>query len=269
MKALLIICGIIAFIVILLYFPLNAVIRYVDGNFTFEVKYLGMKFYPKKNKKSKKRISNKKKADIKEISEKDGKDSSPEITAEDKPEIIDGPGFEGVDITYVKNPPKKEKADAPEKKGISAKLEELKGRLELIKLLWELCGKNVKKILRDIRADDVVIDVTAAADNACDAALLYGKIHAVIWNVIASLSEIMTFRIKTVDIVCDFDRKKAVYNAGARINIRPAVLIGNLLAAGAKLLANYGRIKPYLDDDKSGSGDKIQTSKKSKAKITA
>lgn len=263
MTALLIIVGIIALIVLILYFPLNAYITYAEGRLDVRVKFLMFTFYPKKEKPEKKRKKCRKKSgkkkkmsdkssDIKALDEPKEK-SEPQLISEEKAEEkIDDPEkprFDGIDIEYIDKPPKKKQSVSEDRKKVSDIIDEIKEKLELVKLLWKLAGKYVMKILKDIRIDGLCADITAAGEDACEAALLYGKLNAAVWNIIGFGQRFVKLTVKKVNINCSFDEGKPKYNVSARVNIRPAVFIGNVLVGAFRLLININDLKKYFGDD--------------------
>lgn len=260
MTALLIIVGIIALIVLILYFPLNAYITYAEGRLDVRVKFLMFTFYPKKEKpekKRKKKSGGKKKvsdgsSDIKALDEPKEK-SEPQLISEEKAEEKsddpEKPQFDGIDIEYIDKPPKKKQSVSEDRKKVSDIIDEIKEKLELVKLLWKLAGKYVMKILKDIRIDGLCADITAAGEDACEAALLYGKLNAAVWNIIGFGQRFVKLTVKKVNISCSFDEGKPKYNVSARVNIRPAVFIGNVLAGAFRLLININDLKKYFGDD--------------------
>lgn len=263
MTALLIIVGIIALIVLILYFPLNAYISYSEGRFDVRVKFLMFTFYPKKEnpekkrKKRRKRSGGKKKisdgsSDIKALNEPKEKSEPqliPEEKAEEKSDDPEKPKFDGIDIEYIDKPPKKKQSVSEDRKKVSDIIDEINEKLELVKLLWKLAGKYVMKILKDIRIDGLCADITAAGEDACEAALLYGKLNAAVWNIIGFGQRFVKLTVKKVNINCSFDEGKPKYNVSARVNIRPAVFIGNVLAGAFRLLININDLKKYFGDD--------------------
>ncbi len=263
MTALLIIFGIIALIVLILYFPLNAYITYAEGRLDVRVKFLMFTFYPKKEKPEKKRKKRRKKSgrnkkmsdknsDIKALDEPKEK-SEPQLISEEKAEEKsddpEKPKFDGIDIEYIDKPPKKKQSVSEDRKKVSDIIDEIKEKLELVKLLWKLAGKYVMKILKDIRIDGLCADITAAGEDACEAALLYGKLNAAVWNIIGFGQRFVKLTVKKVNINCSFDEGKPKYNVSARVNIRPAVFIGNVLAGAFRLLININDLKKYFGDD--------------------
>lgn len=267
MTALLIIVGIIALIVLILYFPLNAYISYSEGRLDVRVKFLMFTFYPKKEKPEKKRKKRQKKSgrkkkvsdgssDIKALDELKEK-SEPQLISEEKAEEkIDNPEkpqFDGIDIEYIDKSPKKKQSVSEDRKKVSDIIDEIKEKLELVKLLWKLAGKYVMKILKDIRIDGLCADITAAGEDACEAALLYGKLNAAVWNIIGFGQRFVKLTVKKVNINCSFDEGKPKYNVSARVNIRPAVFIGNVLVGAFRLLININDLKKYFGDDEEKS----------------
>lgn len=241
MTALIIIAAVILFFALALNIKLRIQIRYLGGELDFKVKYLFFTVYPLKEKnpkkaKKKKRIK-KSERDARQKQEKlsDNSDTADSETSENKSESA-AEEFEN----------DTENTDVPEEKAskekLSDKLDKLSELIEKIKLIWGFSEKHLRKIFTHIYIENLMIDFIIAGEDACKTAVSYGAVSAGVYNVIAVISTVFRTKVKSVDIACDFDRKKPVYNAAANITARPSTLLAAALGLLAGFLKNYKSI---------------------------
>ena len=124
-----------------------------------------------------------------------------------------------------------------EKEPLGEKLESLASLIEKAKIVWEASQKGLKRIFTHIYIKNLVIDFTIANEDAYKAAMMYGTVSAAVYNIIAVLNSLFTTTVRSVDIVCDFDKKEPVFDGEVRISMR----VGTILAAGFSIL--FGILK--------------------------
>lgn len=244
MTALIIIAAVAAVILILLYFPLTVELSFLNNKFTLRVKYLIFTFFsipaavkkpPKKRKKSRK--SRKSKEQTEEAADTENLETSVSETAEAAEAAADIPedddDYEDIDL----------EGEKPKKQTFSDKLDFVKEKKRQVTLIWQLCKKQLGKIIGNIAADRINIDITAAGEDAYSAAMLYGGLNAAVWNAVAVTTGCMNVKYDSVSIKADFNSETPVYNISARIKITPAVVVGNVIAAAFKLLLNLKKIR--------------------------
>lgn len=223
---------VIAVILVLLYMPVTVELSFLNKKFEVRVKYLIFTFFSlpvkKKSKKEKKQKTLKKskknedkpRGDLPD-EKTEGKDSGEKTDDED----------EDIDL---------EGDEKSQKEKLSERLGKLKRQSSMI---WQLCEKHLKKIINNVSADRVNINFVAAAEDACSAALLYGKLSAAVWNTVAVTSAAKKVKYKSVSVTADFTSEEPVYDISARVKITPAVVAGNLIVAAFKLLVNLKKIR--------------------------
>ncbi|MBQ8568835.1 MAG: hypothetical protein IJ446_06430 [Oscillospiraceae bacterium] len=265
---------ILAVIIIILHFPLNVYVSFIGGKPAVRVKFAGITLFDldkamnkKKDKSDDKYIDDpdskkrkkSKKDDKKDKAEKKRKSrrAAHEAYEEDVSEKSEGVLSEDKEKAQTDD----KDSDKKPKKKLGDIIDGIKEKLELVKLLWRICGRNIKKIFKDIRIDNIFIDFTAAAEDAHKAALLYGKLNAAVYNGIAFIKRYVKMSIKSIGIRCRYDIEKPVFDCSVRINIRPAVVIGNAFVLIFRLLVNLGKILPLLRSDSSGEKDKTEEAK--------
>ena len=217
MKALIVIICVIAAVALFLRIPVCIYFRYADRVLTADLKYLfffkahaeagiydgEFKIKLPKREKKKKRMDPKKKTDISN-NKTDKKDERvPDKPTEKKKipvpedELADKekyPDFEGVDITYLKDENENkdnEDETAPKKRSLGEKLDEFSGKIDRIKLVWNLCEKDLIGMLPAFRIVKTDIRIITAGSDAANAAIKYGVANTIVWNVIASLKNIL------------------------------------------------------------------------------
>ena len=273
MKVLLIILGVILFIAVLLHFPVYAELSYLDGKPGVKIKYLFFKLdiiemmkkkkpgKPGKKKKRRKKPAPKPtEANSKPDSEpacepacdpvsEPVTDESQEDILPDKPEDTaqDVGEFTGSDKDKDKGKDKgkdKDKdADDEAEKPKNSFFDKLNDKLELVSLLWGMYKKNIVRILKTIRISGVDFRAVAAGEDACAAAVKYGRINAVFYETVDILRKFMKVSLKKVLILCSYSADRSEYGGSFAISIRPSAVIANGFAMAVKTIF---RIKTIL-----------------------
>ena len=168
-------------------------------------------------------------------------DADTETDVEDKPEEItvkqEKKGFAGK-LFHKKN--KGEKKSASKSKGKKkSKLDELKAQYKKVKPYIPKGWKYFKKLLKAVRFTDTRIALDVGKEDAYEAAMLYGKVQAGLFNTIAMLAEIFTVKLKKADVNCIFDEKKFGYDVHTIIRVRPSTLIAIAFCMGVNFLKIY------------------------------
>lgn len=168
-------------------------------------------------------------------------DADTETDVEDKPEEItvkqEKRGFAGK-LFHKKN--KGEKKSASKSKGKKkSKLDELKAQYKKVKPYIPKGWKYFKKLLKAVRFTDTRIALDVGKEDAYEAAMLYGKVQAGLFNTIAMLAGIFTVKLKKADVNCIFDEKKFGYDVHTIIRVRPSTLIAIAFCMGVNFLKIY------------------------------
>ena len=124
------------------------------------------------------------------------------------------------------------KKDKGEKKPVSkskekkkSKFYELKAQYKKVKPYIPMGWKYFKKLLKAIRFTDTRIVLGVGKEDAYEAAMLYGKVQAGLFNTIAILAGVFTVKLKKADVNCIFDEKKFGYDVHTLVRVRPSTLI--------------------------------------------
>lgn len=241
MIALYIIGGIILFIAILLHCPVRAKISFIDKKFDMSVKYLFFTIYPMKEKKpNKKKIKQKKKtAEKKEVVSEEIKEET--STSEKEEETEEKPSSEPPPIPSEKK--KKEKKPKLTKEEKEERKKELLEKIELVKMILASAGKGLKKLLSAIKLYDIAIDIDVANEDAYEAAIGYGRMNMIVYNVISFLRTFFTVSIDHVKINCVYNSDKSKYDAAVNIHAIPSTILCAAIIIGTKFLVLYQRKK--------------------------
>lgn len=168
-------------------------------------------------------------------------DTKVEAGAEDKPEEItvkhEKKGFAGK-LFHKKD--KGEKKPVSKSKGKKkSKLDELKAQYKKVKPYIPMGWKYFKKLLKAIRFTDTKIVLDVGKEDAYEAAMLYGKVQAGLFNTIAILAGVFTVKLKKADVNCIFDEKKLGYDVHTLVRVRPSTLIAIGFCTGVNFLKIY------------------------------
>lgn len=226
MLALYIIGGIILFIAILLHCPVRAKISYIDKQFDLSVKYLFFTLYPLKQKEQ-----------LEEAEEQQvGEENKEEPSIEEQPpeEQSEPPKIP------VKEKKKKEKLTAEEKE---ERKKELLEKIELVKMILKSASKGLKKLLSAIKIYDIAVDIDVADEDACNAAINYGRMNAAVYNFLSFLRTFFTISIEHINISCIYNSNESKYNAACNIHAIPSTILSAALIIGTKFLFLYQKKK--------------------------
>lgn len=239
MTALIVIAAVILFFALALNVKLRVRIRYIGGELDFRLKYFWFTIYPFKEKKPKK----KKNKSVK-IKQDNGRKKV-------KNDILSENESENESVITEKSTVNSENADIgteevsaekKQKEKLSEKLDKLSELIEKIKIIWGFSEKRLRKIFTHIYIENLMIDFVIAGEDACKTAVSYGTVNAAVYNCISLISSLFRTDIKSVDIACDFDGKKSLYNAAADITARPSTLLAAVLGIFGGFVRNYKSI---------------------------
>ncbi|MGN0695625.1 MAG: hypothetical protein ACI4J5_02545 [Oscillospiraceae bacterium] len=244
MTVLIITAAVIAVIVILLYCPVTAEISYVNKELRLRVKYLIFTVFSIPAKKKKRREKKPKK-------EKALKKNKDDISADEEKSdsVSDADGKDGKlspEDEELLNPDGDKKK---QKKTVSEIMDMIRDYKRIILLIWKLVNKHIRKICKCVRISGVEIDITAAGEDAYEASMLYGRLHAAVWNIIAFVGLLIPISVKSAEIKINYSTEEPIYNLSAKVRITPAVIVGNVIVAAIKLLLHINEILPKNGKD--------------------
>ena len=225
MTVLIVLLIIAAVLIILLNIPVKAVLDYND-KLDFKVKYLFFTIYPRKKKPEKKSVTSDKTEDRTEKA----LDSE---TAADKPESTsaDDPSDEDDDIDDESEEFFDPDDDKKEKSGLSAVFDKIEEYKPLVRPVWE----PLKKLPKTMKITGVDINIIAADEDAYEAAMLYGNMNTIVYNVLALTKLMFKVKIKSVNIGCRFNYPKTYCKISFKAELTPA----RIIACAAVLLYAY------------------------------
>ncbi len=216
-----------AVVFLILFFLLKAKLRielkYIDGKLEYAVKYLFFTVYPRKEKKQKKKK--------KVIAEKKEESKSLEMSS-------DFANIPDVDESVEIN----EKLSEDKKENKAPDFGMLKVRIEQFKVLWGTVKKFFTKLFKGVKISKFTVDFVISGNDACEAAINYGKVSTVVYNAIALLKLMFRVSVKSVDIGCDFESKKSRYDFSADITLGLGTTIALLLGGLFGYLKNKSKI---------------------------
>lgn len=248
---------IIAAIVFLLFLLFKAKIRvelkYLGGVLDLKVKYLCFTVFPFKEKKPKRERRKK----TKSHSEDNGSEDKVELSSDAKEAVSEAEDF----IDRTSDEAADSAVSEKDKKKLSETFNMIKVRIEQFKLLWKTVKKFLTKLFKGIKITNLMIDFVVSGEDACEAAVNYGKISAAVYNGIALLKLMFRVSVKTVDIGCEFESGKSSYDCAANVTLGLGTAVGLLLG----VLFGYMKNKEKIDElgaslNSSDSDNKLENS---------
>lgn len=230
MTALIIISAVLLLFFLLFKAKIRVELKFLGGVLDLKVKYLCFTVFPLKEKKPK-RMRKKKKKPEAEVNGVELSDNAKEALSEAE-DFVETTADEAAE---AEESPK-------DKKKLSDTINMLKVRIEQFKLLWETVKKFFTKLFGGIKITGLMIDFVISGEDACAAAVNYGKISTAVYNGIALLKLMFRVTVKTVDIGCEFESGKSSYDCAANITLGLGTAVGLLLGAGFGYLKNKSKI---------------------------
>ena len=106
--------------------------------------------------------------------------------------------------------------------------------------------KNIVRIMKTVRISGVDFRAVAAGEDACAAAVKYGRINAVFYETVDILRKFMKVSLKKVLILCSYSADRSEYGGSFAISIRPSAVIANGFAMAVKTLFKIKTILKLL-----------------------
>ncbi len=107
-------------------------------------------------------------------------------------------------------------------------------------LIYSVC-RGSSRLWRKIRVEGLEVSMVAGGEDACQAALNYGKISAAVYTVLGALKSLLSVSVKAVEIQCDFDAPTTCYRLHAKVKVRIFVLIAAAVRMAYHFLAHTYR----------------------------
>ena len=266
MTALIVIGVIILIFAFLLNVKARAEIRFYGGELDFKVKYLWFTVFPlrkkeKKPKKDKKRREKRRSKRSVKRADADNTDDTEGLTiknpvGEDTDETADFENDE--DIGFSGQGADTEKKDDTKEK-LGDKIDKLTETVEKAKIIWAFSKKWLAHIFKHIYFRDLVIDFTVSGEDAYKAAMNYGSVSAVTYGGISAISALFDTKIKTVDIICDFDGKKSVFDGEVKIALSPGTALKAAFGILFGILKNLKRLKGEESAEEENTVSELHT----------
>lgn len=160
-------------------------------------------------------------------------DKPEEIVVKQEKKSLAGKLFHKKDKGEEKSKPR------TKKKKKSSKLDELKAKYKIVKPYIPMGWKYFRKLLKAVRFTDAKIILDVGKEDAYDAAMLYGKVQAGLFNGIAMLAGIFTVKLKKADVNCVFNEKTFGYDVHTIVRVRPSTIIAIGFCMGVNFLKIY------------------------------
>lgn len=253
MTALIIIAAIVFLLFLLFKAKIRVELKYLGGVLDLKVKYLCFTVFPFKEKKPKRERRKK----TKSHSEDNGSEDKVELSSDAKEAVSEAEDF----IDRTSDEAADSAVSEKDKKKLSETFNMIKVRIEQFKLLWKTVKKFLTKLFKGIKITNLMIDFVVSGEDACEAAVNYGKISAAVYNGIALLKLMFRVSVKTVDIGCEFESGKSSYDCAANVTLGLGTAVGLLLG----VLFGYMKNKEKIDElgaslNSSDSDNKLENS---------
>lgn len=214
--------GIIFLLLILLQLPVQIFLRYWDGIFQVSIRYAFLQIYPRKpgKKKKERRILENQFSDSM-LTQEEAEGAS---LNEEQPQLDD-------DI--FSSSEKREENICPARKS------SIWEKISIIKRVLQGSGKGFRRLIRNIRIDDLELYFVVANEDAAQTAIQYGGTYAAVYNFIVFLQFFFSVSIKNIDILCKYNSKESVYNGSCVLKLSP----GTFLLSALGVWVRYHRLK--------------------------
>lgn len=253
MTALIIIAAILLLFVFLFKAKIRIELKFLGGVLDFKVKYLCFTVFPFKEKKPKHQRKRKKKSSPEETI------TEAELSADAKEAVSEAADIAEKTADEAADPDVSEK----DKKKLYETFNMIKVRIEQFKLLWETVKIFFTKLFKGIKITGLMIDFVISGEDACEAAVNYGKVSTAVYNGIALLKLMFRVSVSSVDIGCEFESGKSRYDCAANVTLGLGTAVGLVLGALFGYLKNKEKI------DELGASLNASDSDKKEENLTA
>lgn len=136
-------------------------------------------------------------------------------------------------------------------------LQKLKKRYRQIKPYLPMGWKYFKKLLKAVRITGIDVNVDVGREDAHEAAIYYGTVQGVLFNLLGILSNVFTVRIKKANVNCNFIKSTIDGEGECYVKVRPSTMI----AIAFCVAVNFGfifikqKIKNKRNQKKKSNGD--------------
>jgi hypothetical protein len=191
-------------IALVLWLPIVVEVKYIGEEFSFKVKYAFITFYPKKDRSKPKAKSSKTKS-------KGKSKSKPKDTS-------------------------KTKAKPKEKKSSTNSDAKALDTLGLVLDIFKGLKKDLGKFITSIKFTNLYINFQVADLDACECALKFGKLNAILGNVLGFLSWHFTVKRDSISIVPKYNSDESVYDVSFKVKLGVGKGLGRILVMLFKVL---------------------------------
>lgn len=187
MKALLIIAIIIITVSLILSLHIVLNVSYIGEELDYNVKLLGIKLYPRPQKKKK------------------AKKKKPQNVQQKKP------------VT--------EKKTEKKEPGLSDKIRKFKKEAEPVIQLVRNSGESIKYFLRHVSVTDIYVNIVVAEEDAYECAMTYAKVNILLYNILGFLQSRIKVRKKSVSTDILFNSDKSVYDISFKAKVTIGTIV--------------------------------------------
>ena len=187
MKALLIIAIIIITVSLILSLHIVLNVSYIGEELDYNVKLLGIKLYPRPQKKKK------------------AKKKKPQNVQQKKP------------VT--------EKKTEKKEPGLSDKIRKFKKEAEPVIQLVRNSGESIKYFLGHVSVTDIYVNIVVAEEDAYECAMTYAKVNILLYNILGFLQSRIKVRKKSVSTNILFNSDKSVYDISFKAKVTIGTIV--------------------------------------------
>jgi hypothetical protein len=191
--------GLLLLILFLLSCSVTAYINYTD-DFRIKVRYLFFTFYPNPDKIKNKSDKKKQKEKVRQKKQMKANPTKP------------------VKKTFVQRVVKESGLD--EVVNDISKANKRSFDFEMFKLIYDSAKPAVRRLVRQMKVQDLQLDCVIGGNDAAKVALTYGFQSAAISAGLAWLNEVLTLKIKKVNVTADFEKEQTEMSLSCRVRIR-------------------------------------------------
>jgi len=224
---------------LIIYLPISVEVKYIDGDFSYKVKYAFITFYPRKSKKSKK-AKKSKKFNFSKFKKKNKKKNSSNSKPKEKhsnnmesKETSTNIHEKSSETSEEQESTLQEKSEEPssDEKDVKA-LDTLSMALDIFKLLKD----KFDKFIKSIRITDLYINFQVADQDAYDCALKYGKVNIILGNILGYLSWNFKVKKKSISVQPKYNSNDSVYDVSFKVKIGFGSGLGKILVMVFKVI---------------------------------
>lgn len=215
-------------LIVLLWLPVYLDFKYIDGSFDCKVKYAMFTLYSvtEPNKYGLNRLKNAKKKKTAKSKTKDKSNKSNRERSANSGDVKPKPKSSASKTTsnpkadsVVSSKTEVKTKSKPKVSTNSMGFEDLMSNLDMVLDILKVIVSKLGVFIKSLKVKDLYIDFLVADEDACECALKFGKINAILYPTLSILNRYVKVKKKKISIQPKYNSNVGVYNISFKVQL--------------------------------------------------